>query len=198
MTVEETSQFYTLQANRGCRSNQTPSDTNNIKEQEIFKFDQLRGKVVLIVNVASNCGFTPQYKQLEYLYKKYKPYGFEILGFPCNQFGNQEPGTDEEIIAFTRDKFGVTFPIFSKIDVNGPDEHPVYTYLKEKKRGILGFKGVKWNFEKFLINREGKVVKRFFSPATPISFEPTIADVLGCEYDREINPDLLGATCNAQ
>lgn len=156
--------FYGLQAQKG--------------NGEIFKFEQLRGKVVLIVNVASRCGFTPQYKDLEYLYKKYSSMGFEILGFPCNQFGNQEPLSDEEIILFTKETFGVTFHILKKIDVNGPDEHPVYKYLKGQKRGILGFRGIKWNFEKFLIDRNGMVTDRFFSSTPPINFEKRIVELL--------------------
>lgn len=163
MTVE-LHQFYNLSAQRG--------------DGTIFPFEQLRGKVVLIVNVASRCGFTPQYKELEYLYEKYASQGFEILGFPCNQFGNQEPLTDEEIIEFTRDKFGITFPILKKIDVNGPDEHPVYKYIKDQKRGVLGFKGIKWNFEKFLIDRKGNVTNRYLSPKTPITFENRIEELL--------------------
>lgn len=145
---------------------------------EIFRFDQLRGKVVLIVNVASRCGFTPQYKDLEYLYEKYSSRGFEILGFPCNQFGNQEPLSDEEIILFTKKHFGVTFQILKKINVNGSNEHPVYKYLKERKRGVLGFKGIKWNFEKFLIDRSGVVTDRFFSATPPINFENRIVELL--------------------
>lgn len=158
------SQFYDLKAQLG--------------NGDIYEFDQLRGKVVLIVNVASRCGFTPQYKELQYLYERYGSMGFEILGFPCNQFGNQEPLTDEEISDFTTEKFGVTFPILKKIDVNGPDEHPVYHFLKEKKRGVLGFKGIKWNFEKFLIDRNGEVTNRYFSATSPIKLEPKLIELL--------------------
>ncbi|KAK5782095.1 glutathione peroxidase PWA37_005078 [Arxiozyma heterogenica] len=145
---------------------------------EIFRFDQLQGKVVLIVNVASRCGFTPQYKDLQYLYEKYSSRGLEILGFPCNQFGNQEPLSDKEIIFFTKKHFGITFHILKKINVNGPDEHPVYKYLKEQKRGVLGFKGIKWNFEKFLIDRSGIVTDRFLSATPPINFEDRIVELL--------------------
>ena len=121
---------------------------------------EFRGKVLLIVNTATGCGFTPQYDGLEALYAKYKGQGFEILDFPCNQFGNQAPGTEEEIVTFCKMKFGVSFRQFKKIKVNGDEEDPLYTYLKEQKSGIGGRK-IKWNFTKFLVDREGKVLARF-------------------------------------
>ena len=120
-----------------------------------------RGKVMLIVNVASKCGFTPQYKGLEALYEKYKERGLVVLGFPCNQFLHQEPGTEKEIRNFCQVNFGVTFPMFAKIDVNGENTHPLYSYLKSQAPGILGTEVIKWNFTKFLVDRNGKVTARF-------------------------------------
>ncbi|CAD6600612.1 XXYS1_4_G0018630.mRNA.1.CDS.1 [Saccharomyces cerevisiae] len=148
------------------------------KKGESFKFDQLKGKVVLIVNVASKCGFTPQYKELEELYKKYQDKGFIILGFPCNQFGKQEPGSDEQITEFCQLNYGVTFPIMKKIDVNGSNADSVYNYLKSQKAGLLGFKGIKWNFEKFLVDSNGKVVQRFSSLTKPSSLDQEIQSLL--------------------
>jgi glutathione peroxidase-family protein len=119
------------------------------------------GKVLLVVNVASACGFTPQYKELQALYEEVKEAGLEILGFPCNQFGGQEPGTAEEIATFCDSRFGVTFPLFAKTEVNGPHAHPLYQHLKSAAPGILSTEAIKWNFTKFLINREGDVVERY-------------------------------------
>lgn len=119
------------------------------------------GKVLLVVNVASACGFTPQYKELQALYEEVKDAGLEILGFPCNQFGGQEPGSADEIAQFCESRFGVTFPLFAKTDVNGPHAHPLYQHLKSAAPGILGTEAIKWNFTKFLINREGDVVERY-------------------------------------
>ncbi|MBQ9825959.1 MAG: glutathione peroxidase [Firmicutes bacterium] len=136
-----------------------------------------RGKVLLIVNTATGCGFTPQYNALEELYEKYKDRGFEILDFPCNQFGEQAPGTDAEITEFCAINFGVSFRQFSKIDVNGENEAPLYTYLKNEKGGILGTK-IKWNFTKFLVDREGNVVERYAPTVTPERIEPRIKDLL--------------------
>lgn len=123
------------------------------------------GKVVLVVNVASQCGLTPQYAGLEALYRKYGERGFVVLGFPCNQFAGQEPGTGEEIASFCEINYGVTFPVFARIDVNGDEAHPLYKWLKESAPGILGSEAIKWNFTKFLIGRDGRVVERF-APAT--------------------------------
>ena len=123
-----------------------------------------KGKVVLVVNTASKCGLTPQYEGLENLYERYKDQGLVILGFPCNQFGNQEPGTEKEISEGCLINYGVSFPMFSKIEVNGEDAHPIYKYLKNRLPGVFG-KNIKWNFAKFLIDRNGKPVKRF-SPTT--------------------------------
>ena len=124
-----------------------------------------RGKVVLIVNTASQCGFTPQYTGLEALYRRFKEQGFVVLGFPCNQFGAQEPGDAEAIGQFCQTRYDVSFPLFAKIDVNGDNTHPLYAWLKREAAGILGTEAIKWNFTKFLINREGKVIDRY-APAT--------------------------------
>jgi len=141
------------------------------KEQ---KLDQYKNKVMLIVNVASECGFTPQYKGLEALYEKMHSRGLEVLGFPCNQFGAQEPGTEKEIESFCELNYGVTFPLFSKIDVNGDDAAPLYKYLKKEKPGLLGTEAIKWNFTKFLVDRKGKVVERYGSNVEP---QAIVADV---------------------
>ena len=138
-----------------------------------FSLDKYKGKVLIIVNVASKCGFTPQYEDLEKLYEEYKERGLEILGFPCNQFANQEPGTNEEIQSFCQLNYGVTFPILSKIEVNGENEHPLYTFLKQEQNVFLGSK-IKWNFTKFLIDREGNVVKRFAPNYSPLKMKKDI------------------------
>ncbi|WP_090571545.1 glutathione peroxidase [Nitrosomonas sp. Nm33] len=140
--------------------------------------DKYRGKVLLIVNVASECGFTPQYKGLEALYRQYKEKGLEILGFPCNQFGGQEPGNDEEIKNFCSLNYDVTFPLFAKIEVNGESAHPLYQYLKTEQKGILGTEAIKWNFTKFLVDRNGEVVKRFAPQTTPAELEKEINSLL--------------------
>lgn len=132
-----------------------------------------KGKVLLIVNVASKCGFTPQYKGLEAIYKKYKDKGFEVLGFPCNQFAHQEPGTDSEILQFCTSKYNVTFPMFDKLEVNGPNRHPLYVALAGKDSPFPG--KITWNFNKFLISRDGKIINRFDSKITPESDEVTHA-----------------------
>jgi glutathione peroxidase len=132
-----------------------------------------QGKVLLIVNVASRCGFTPQYKNLEAVYEKYKDKGFAVLGFPCNQFGGQEPGTNEEIKQFCSSKYSVSFPLFDKIEVNGPGRHPLYFALAGKDSPFPG--DIKWNFNKFLIGKDGKILKRFDSRVTPDSPEVTAA-----------------------
>jgi len=137
------------------------------------KMDAYKGKVVLIVNVASQCGLTPQYKSLEAVYQKYKDKGLVVLGFPCNQFGNQEPGTNEEIKEFCSSKFNVTFPLFDKIDVNGEKRHPLYVALAGKDSPYPG--DIKWNFNKFLVGRDGKILKRFEPRTTPDSAEMTEA-----------------------
>jgi glutathione peroxidase len=133
---------------------------------------------MLIVNTASKCGFTPQYAGLEALYRKYKDRGLVILGFPCNQFGAQEPGNAEEIARFCSLTYDVSFPMMRKIDVNGPATHPLYAWLKSQKKGVLGTSGIKWNFTKFLIDREGRVVGRFAPTATPQSLEGAVEAAL--------------------
>ena len=131
------------------------------------KLDQYKDKVLLIVNTASKCGFTPQYKGLEALYKKMHGKGLEVLGFPCNQFGAQEPGEASEIESFCEINYGVTFPLFAKVDVNGADAAPLYQYLKKEKPGLLGSEAIKWNFTKFLVDREGHVVERYAPNVEP-------------------------------
>ncbi len=137
-----------------------------------------RGKVVLIVNTASKCGFTPQYKGLEAVYEKYKDQGFAVLGFPCNQFGAQEPGNAEDIGAFCEKNFGVSFPLFEKIDVNGEQAHPLFTHLKQQAPGVLGTEGIKWNFTKFLVGKDGKVIDRFAPTTKPESLQELIEHAL--------------------
>ena len=136
------------------------------------------GKVLLIVNTASQCGFTPQFDGLEVLYKRFKDRGLEILGFPCNQFGAQEPGAADEIASFCQKNYGVTFPMFAKIDVNGDNTHPLFVHLKKEARGLLGSEGIKWNFTKFLVDRDGSVFKRFAPAATPESLIEDIEALL--------------------
>ena len=136
-----------------------------------------KGKVLLVVNTATGCGFTPQYEGLQDLYEKYHDRGLEILDFPCNQFGGQAPGTEEEIVDFCQSRYGVTFRQFAKIEVNGENEHPLYTYLKSRKGGLLGSK-IKWNFTKFLVDREGNVVDRFGSATTPEKLEEKVKELL--------------------
>jgi glutathione peroxidase len=141
---------------------------------ELVGLSRYHGKVLLIVNTASDCGFTPQYKGLEEVYQQFQARGFEVLGFPCNQFGKQEPGTEADIGAFCEKNYGVTFPLFSKIDVNGADAHPLFKHLKEAAPGLLGTEGIKWNFTKFLINKDGSVYKRYAPQTKP---EEIVADI---------------------
>ena len=142
------------------------------------RLDVYRGQVLLVVNVASKCGFTPQYAGLEKLYRKYRDRGFGVLGFPCDQFRQQEPGTEAEIKEFCRLTYEVTFPLFAKIDVNGPNAHPLFEYLKSARRGLLGTKGIKWNFTKFLIDREGAVRRRFGPMVKPVGLESHVQRLL--------------------
>jgi glutathione peroxidase len=151
----------------------------NLSNGDPVKLSEYRGKTLLIVNTASKCGFTPQYSGLEKLYDKFKARGLEILGFPCNQFGKQEPGSSAEIVEFCSVNYGVTFPIFEKIDVNGKGAHPLYRYLKGEARGVLGSEPIKWNFTKFLVNREGQVVERYGSTTKPEQIETDIEAALG-------------------
>jgi len=140
--------------------------------------DRYRGQVLLVVNTASKCGFTPQYKGLEALYEKYGPRGLTVLGFPCNQFGVQEPGGEDEIATFCEVNYGVTFPMFAKIDVNGEAAAPLFDYLKKAKRGLLGSEAIKWNFTKFLIDREGRVVDRYAPNTDPAQIADDIEKLL--------------------
>jgi glutathione peroxidase len=151
----------------------------NVKtmEGQEKSLNEYKGKVLLIVNTATGCGFTPQYEGLENLYKKYREQGFEILDFPCNQFANQAPGSNDEIHSFCTLQYGTTFPQFAKIDVNGANESPLYTYLKKQKNGVFGGK-IKWNFTKFLIDRNGNVVARYAPTETPAALDKKIAAVL--------------------
>jgi glutathione peroxidase len=142
------------------------------------KLDAYKDKVMLVVNVASKCGFTPQYEGLEELYRKFKDKGLVILGFPCNQFGRQEPGDENEIKNFCSLKYDVSFPMFAKIDVNGDAAHPLYKYLKKEEKGILGTESVKWNFTKFLVDKTGKVVKRYAPTDNPAAIEKDLAALL--------------------
>jgi glutathione peroxidase len=145
------------------------------KEQKLERYED---KVVLIVNVASKCGFTPQYKGLEALYEKMHSRGLEVLGFPCNQFGAQEPGTEQEIEQFCELNYGVTFPMFAKIDVNGSETAPLYEYLKKARPGLLGTEAIKWNFTKFLVDRKGNVVERYGSNVEPEAIAGDIEKLL--------------------
>lgn len=142
------------------------------------KLDSYRGQVVLVVNVASKCGFTPQYEGLNNLYREFNSKGFSVLGFPCNQFGAQEPGSDAEIKDFCDLNFKVQFPMFSKVDVNGASEHPLYTWLKSEAPGLLGTKAIKWNFTKFLIDAKGNTVERFAPTDKPEDIAKQIAKLL--------------------
>ncbi len=162
----------------GTQMNQSIYDfkVKTIDGKEISLSDY-KNKVLLIVNVASHCGFTPQYKGLQELYKTYKDKGFEILGFPCNQFGEQEPGTNEDIKQFCSTNYGVTFPLFDKIDVNGENAHPLYKYLKTAKPGFLN-ESIKWNFTKFLVDRNGNIINRYWSKTTPDSLATDIEKLL--------------------
>ena len=145
--------------------------------EEVNLADKL-GKVVLVVNTASKCGFTPQYDGLEALYKQYQAQGFEIMAFPCNQFGGQEPGSADEIAEFCKVNFGLSFPLMSKVDVNGANETPLYAWLKSEAPGLMGTKGIKWNFTKFLIGRDGKVVRRYAPTDKPEALAKDIARLL--------------------
>jgi glutathione peroxidase len=140
---------------------------------------QYRGKVLLIVNTASKCGFTPQYQGLETVYRELHGRGLEVLGFPCNQFGSQEPGSEEEIGAFCEKNYGVSFPMFAKVDVNGDAAHPLWKHLKGEAPGVLGTEGIKWNFTKFLIGKDGKVAKRYAPTTKPEEIAGDIEKLLG-------------------
>ena len=140
--------------------------------------DRWRTHVLLVVNVASKCGFTPQYRGLEALFRNYKDQRFAVLGFPCDQFGHQEPGAEAEIKEFCARTYDVTFPMFGKVDVNGPNAHPLFKFLKSEKKGVLGSEGIKWNFTKFLVGRDGSVLARYGSNETPESIEKDVVKAL--------------------
>lgn len=148
---------------------------------EDVNLSDYKGKVLLIVNTASACGFTPQYEGLQTVYQEFKESGLEVLAFPCNQFGKQEPGSDEEIAEFCDLNFKTSFPLFSKIEVNGDKAHPLYKLLKEEAPGILGTEAIKWNFTKFLIDRQGRVVRRYAPDVKPEKIVPDIKELLGKE-----------------
>jgi glutathione peroxidase len=143
------------------------------------RMSEFKGKVLLVVNTASKCGFTPQYAGLEQLYEKYKDRGLVVLGFPSNQFGDQEPGPDSEIAEFCQVNYGVTFPMFAKVDVNGDGAHPLFKYLTSTKKGVLGSQAIKWNFTKFLVGRDGKVLERYAPTTKPEDIGPDIEKALG-------------------
>ena len=145
---------------------------------KVQSMNDYAGKVLLVVNVASRCGFTPQYEGLEALQRQYKDQGLVVMGFPCNQFAGQEPGTDSEIATFCETRFNVSFPMFAKLKVNGDDAHPLYQYLKGEKPGVLGTEAVKWNFTKFLVDRDGRVVNRYGSADKPETIAADIAALL--------------------
>jgi glutathione peroxidase len=155
-----------------------------LPDGRVVQLEEFRGRVLLVVNTASECGFTPQYAGLELLYRRYRERGFSVLAFPCNQFGRQEPGSDSQIAEFCERQFGVSFPVFCKIDVNGPKTHPLYAYLKSKKMGVLGFVSrgrIPWNFTKFVCGRSGEVIGRFAPSTQPERLATTIENLL----DRE-------------
>ena len=167
-----------LTSERAAKLYSIPVTTINGDETTLEPY---RGQVMLVVNVASKCGYTPQYAGLETMYRRYRNRGFTILGFPCDQFGRQEPGTEDEIRQFCSLAYDVTFPLFSKIDVNGPHEHPLYAALKGKATGLLGTTAVKWNFTKFLVGRDGTVLTRYGPRDTPedIESDSTFLTALG-------------------
>ncbi|MCU4412886.1 glutathione peroxidase [Acinetobacter sp. WU_MDCI_Axc73] len=147
-------------------------------EGDIKSLADYEGKVLLIVNTASKCGFTPQFAGLEKVYEKYKDRGFEVLGFPCNQFGGQDPGSNDEIGAFCQRNYGVNFPMFAKVDVKGPEAHAIFRYLTREAKGILGSESIKWNFTKFLVSKDGKVLNRYAPTTKPESIEEDIEKAL--------------------
>ncbi|HEX5070152.1 MAG TPA: glutathione peroxidase [Vicinamibacterales bacterium] len=152
--------------------------TATMSDGQPVRMDRFRGQVLLIVNVASQCGFTPQYAGLEALYRRYRERGFSVLAFPCNQFGRQEPGSNAEIQQFCQENYAVTFPLFEKVEVNGAGAHPLFKFLKARRPGFLGLKAIRWNFTKFVVNRQGMVAARFAPTATPASIEGRITSLL--------------------
>jgi glutathione peroxidase len=174
----------------GLLDNHPDQERREAMTQSIYQFSattisgqekslaDFKGKVMLIVNTASKCGFTPQFEGLESIHKKFADKGVVVLGFPCNQFGHQDPGSNDEIASFCQQNYGVSFPMFAKIDVNGPDAHPLFKYLKEQAPGVLGSEGIKWNFTKFLVDKDGKVVRRYAPATKPADIEQDIAALL--------------------
>lgn len=152
-------------------------EVKSIKGENV-SLDQYQGKVLLIVNTASKCGFTPQYKGLEALYQEYKDRGLEVLGFPCNQFANQEPEDEAGIASFCEKNFGVNFQLFAKVDVNGGNAAPLYRYLRNQAKGVLGTDSIKWNFTKFLVDRDGTVLKRFAPNDKPEKIEKALQTII--------------------
>jgi glutathione peroxidase len=169
--------------------------TSSIYDIDVTRIDgtparmsEWRGQTMLIVNVASACGYTPQYRGLERLYREYKARGFVVLAFPCNQFGGQEPGTEAQIQGFCSGVYEVTFPMFRKIDVNGPDAHPLFAWLKTAKKGLLGSESIKWNFTKFLVGPDGAVLHRYGSNDTPEKIEKDVVSVLSLPASAAAHP----------
>jgi len=156
-----------------------------LADGQAFHLASLRGQVLLIVNTASQCGFTPQYEGLQRLQATWKARGFSVLGFPCNQFGAQEPGGEAEICAFAQRAYNVDFPLFAKVEVNGPNAHPLFQFLKKSKRGIFGTTAIKWNFTKFLVDRQGQVISRFGPSVSPDSLGPAIEGLLTAAKDPQ-------------
>jgi glutathione peroxidase len=152
-------------------------EVDDIRGKKV-NLDRYKGRVLLVVNTASQCGFTPQYAGLEALQQQYHGRGFDVLGFPCNQFGAQEPGSEKEIASFCETSFGVTFPMFAKVEVNGDGAAPLYKWLKKEKPGLLGSEAIKWNFTKFLVDRKGRVVSRYAPNDKPESIAPDIEKLL--------------------
>ncbi|SEA56586.1 glutathione peroxidase [Alkalimonas amylolytica] len=153
--------------------------TVNDAQGKPVDLSQYKGKTVLVVNTASQCGFTPQYQELEALYQTYKDRDFVILAFPCNQFGGQEPGSDQDIQQFCQLNYGVSFPVLAKVQVNGPEAEPLFEFLKNQARGLLKTRAIKWNFTKFLVNTKGEVVKRYAPRTKPLALRQSIEELLG-------------------
>lgn len=176
LTIPELGGIGQTRGDTGMNIYDFTATTANGDEQALRRYE---GQVLLIVNTASKCGFTPQYKELQELQEQFNGKGFSVLAFPCNQFGNQEPGTNDEIQAFCSTNYGVTFPVFSKVDVNGPDAHPLFEYLKQFAPGILHSEAIKWNFTKFLVNRSGEVVERYAPQTVPSVIATNIERLIG-------------------
>lgn len=176
--AQEGERHYHAPPNGGAMSDDLYGIEVTTIEGETTTLAEHRGKVLLIVNTASECGFTPQYEGLEELWRKHQDQGLVVLGFPCDQFGNQEPGTEEQIATFCQKNYGVSFPMHAKVEVNGPGAHPLFALLKREAKGVLGSEGIKWNFTKFLVARDGAVVDRFAPTTTPASMAGKIEELL--------------------